>query len=331
MFSYWLLSLPAFFAAPASAGAQSEALDLNRRALEAEARRDFTSAERQFRAEAAIYRTLGTDYERHLSIALFNLAEAVYAKGDWSGSHAIFDESLSLSRRAFGPKHVRTVADLNAIGHVEMILGDTESATARFTEALAITRELYPRDLQHAYSLAGFASLRLRAGDAEAAIPFADEALHVMTVSDPGEGAESALMYQLAGQVQRLAGRNERALPLLRKARALYEKSHATGDPRYAILLSQQGLALMEDGKFGAASAEMQRAVALLEPCSGCAFELAVARNNLGVLRLRQKKYAEAGDLLRNALNAEERLSPAAGPELAATRKALEELRSALR
>ena len=331
MFSFRLLLYSAVVGTPLAASVQSEALDLNRRGLAADARRDYASAERCFTAEAAIYRPLGAAYEAHLSIALFNLAEAMYGQGKWNESHTIFDESLTLSRHAFGPKHIRTVAVLNALGHVEMFLGDSSSAEARFSEAASIARELYPQDAQLAHALAGFASIRVRAGDAESALPYADEALRVMIGADPSESAESALMYQLTGQIERLSGHNERALPLLRKARALYERAGETEDPRYAMLLSQEGLAFMEDGKFGAAGVDMKKAVALLEPCSGCAFELAVARNNLGVLRLRQKKYAEAGDLLRNALNAEERLSPAAGPELAATKKALDELRLAVR
>ena len=331
MFSFRLFLLPAVSLMPLVASVQSEALDWNRRGLAADARRDYASAERCFSAEAAIYRPLGAPYEAHLSIALFNLAEAVYGEGRWSESHSFFDESLALSRRALGPKHIRTVAVLNAIGHVEMFLGDSSSAEARFSEAASIARELYPHDAQLAHALAGFASLRVRADDAESALPYADEALRVMIGADPGESAESALIYQLTGQIERLTGHNERALPLLRKARVLYERAGETEDPRYAMLLSQEGLALMEDGKFGAAGVDMKKAVALLEPCSGCVFELAVARNNLGVLRFRQKKYGEAGDLLRNALNAEERLSPAAAPELAATKKALDELRSALR
>ena len=68
------------------------------------------------------------------------------------------------------------------------------------------------------------------------------------------------------------------------------------------------------------AEADMSRAIRLLEPCSGCGFELAIARNNLGLLRFRQKKYAEAGDLLGRALEEEQRYSPADAVQIGKTK-----------
>lgn len=327
MLSYWLLSLPAFFV---TSDGRSEALDLNRRGVEAAARRDFTQAERDYRSAAAIYRSLGPAYEAHLSIALYNLAEAACGKGDWRGSEAIFAESLDLSRRAFGSKDLHTLSGLNALGHVRMMLGESDIADANFQEARQIGRESYPRDMQLAFALAGLSTLLLRQGEPEAALPDADEALRIAIDAQPGEGVETALMYQNVGQIHRAAGRPERATPMLRKARAIYERTGSDADPRYAMLLSEEGLAFMDEGRFGGAGVDMQRAIKLLEPCSGCNFELAIARNNLGLLRMRQKKYAEAGNLLREALNAEERFSPTAA-EIAITKKALQQLDGAIR
>lgn len=331
MLSHVLYLVVASLAFSAHAGTQSDAFELNERGLKAADVRDFAAAERNYRAASDIYRSLGAPYQAHLSVTLFNLAEVLYSEGDWQASREMFEQSLALSRRTLGPKHLRTVTCLNALGHVQMAVGDAESAESNFAEALAIARELYPKDLQVAHSLAGFAALRLRAGNPEAGLPYADEALKLTTEVERPEGLDSALMYQLTGQIHRMAGRPERALPLLRRSRALYEKVRATEDPRYAMVLSQEGLALMDDGKFGAAGAEMEHAIALLQKCPGCAFQLAMAQNNLGLLRIQQKKYGEAGDLLRLALSGEERYTPAGGPEVTATRKALEQLRSELR
>ena len=114
------------------------------------------------------------------------------------------------------------------------------------------------------------------------------------------------MMYQNVAQVHQAAHRLERALPLFRKARAILERLGRTTDPRYASLLSQEGLALMEDGKLGLAESGMRRAIELLSGPPVAAFELAVAQNNLGLLRMRQKKYAEAEDLLTKALSGEQ-------------------------
>jgi tetratricopeptide (TPR) repeat protein len=308
-----------------------EALELNERGREAAARRDFTAAERDYRAAADLYRSLGAPFEAHVSIELFNLAEAICGEGRWREGSDVFREALELSRRGLGPKHIRTVATLNALGHVEMILGDFDSAAARFNETLALGRELYARDVQLAYALAGISSLKLRANLPDEALVFADEALQVVVAAEPKGGVDSALMYQNVGRIHRAAGRSERALPLLRKARALYEQAQATADPRYAATLSEEGLALMDEGKNVQADADLKRAIQLLEPCAGCAIELAVARNNLGLLRFRQKKYAEADELLRNALAAEELFNPSDAAQIGRTRNALQQVRCAVR
>jgi len=211
-----------------------------------------------------------------------------------------------------------------------MLMGEFDSAEAQFTEAIQIGRELYSHEIQHAYSLAGISSLRLRQGNPEEALPYADEALRIAIEAEPREGLDTAMMYQNVGRIQRTAGRSERALPLLRRARGIYEKENAATDPRYATLLSDEGLALMDEGKLVAADADMNRAIRLLQPCSVCGFELAIARNNLGLLRFRQKKYAEAGDLLRKALEDEQRYSPADAAQIGRTKSALEKAQAAL-
>jgi tetratricopeptide (TPR) repeat protein len=334
LFYLGLLSVIPLLLAPAAAAANAqlrEAFALNERGLEAAARRDYAVAEKDHRASVQLYRALGASYEAHLSIALFNLAETVCGEGGWKEAAAIFRESLELSRRALGPKHIRSVASLNALGHVEMVLGDFDSAAAHFAEALSVARELYPRDIHLAYALAGVSSLRLMAGVPEDALPFAEEALRVAIDAELTPGVDTALMYQNVGRIHRAAGRSERALPLLRKARAIYERVGATADPRYAAAFSEEGLALMHEGQYVQAGGEMKRAIGLLEQCAGCGFELAIARSNLGLLRFRQKKYVEADDLLRKALADEELYIPADAVQIGETRKTLQQVRSALR
>lgn len=331
MLTYRLLFAPTLLLLSDVANAQTQqALSFNRQGMEAASRRDFAEAERNYRSAAELYRQLGAPFEAHLSITLFNLAETICGAGRWPESKEVFAESLAFSRRALGQKHLRTLAALNALGNVEMLMGDFDGADARFTEALAMGRELYSHEIQHAYSLAGLSALRLRQGNPEEALPYATEALRITVEAEPREGLDTALMYQNVGRIHRAAGRSERALPLLRKARSIYEKVNAVADPRYATLLSDEGLALMDQGKLLAADADMNRAIRLLQPCGSCGFELAIARNNLGLLRFSQKKYAEAGDLLRRALEEEQRYSPADAAQIGKTKSALEQVQAAL-
>ncbi len=70
----------------------------------------------------------------------------------------------------------------------------------------------------------------------------------------------------------------------------------------------------------------MRRAIELLSRPPVAAFELAVAQYNLGLLRMRQKKYAEADELLTKALSGEQDTV-----QMDLTRDALKQVRSALR
>lgn len=329
--AFQLSSVFALTAALAFGSPQNQALDLNQSGLELAAQRDYVAAEKDYRRSAEIYRSLGEPFEAHLSIVLYNLGEALVGQGKWRESAPTFEESLVLSKRELGSKHVRTIAVLNALGNVRMMLGDEEGAEALLQEAIASAREAAPHDLQFAHALASLSALRLRQNRTEEALPFAEAALNITLKADPGEGVETAMMYQNVGQIHRAAMRPERALPLMRKARSIYERAQATADPRYASLLSQEGLALMDDGKFVQAEADMKHAIALLNDSPGAGFSLAIARNNLGILRLHQKKYAEADDLLRKALAAEELYNPADATQIGITRDALKQVRSLVR
>jgi tetratricopeptide (TPR) repeat protein len=324
-----ILFAAAAFAHPPQDG--KEALALNQRGLEAASRHDYAESEKDYRQSSGIYRALGPQFEAHLSIVLFNLAESMCGQGKWREADGIFEESLALSRSALGPKHIRTAADLNALGNVSMMLGEMSRAEEQLAEALAIERENYPADLQLGSTLAALSALRRRAGKLDEALPLAEEALTVTLRAEGKEGPESAMMYRNVAQIHWAACRTDRALPLYRKARAILERLGATSDSRYAALLSQEGLALMDDGKLGLAESGMKRAIELLSRAPADELELAVAQNNLGLLRMRQKKYREADELLSKALSTEQLYNSQDMAQISRTQDALAKVRSALR
>jgi hypothetical protein len=64
----------------------------------------------------------------------------------------------------------------------------------------------------------------------------------------------------------------------------------------------------------------MLKAIALLKKsCPECMVELTVAQNNLGLLRLKQKRYKEADASFSQAIAMRERFSQSSSPELAQT------------
>jgi tetratricopeptide (TPR) repeat protein len=319
------LSFVGVIVASAQAG---PGLEWNERGVQAAARGDYAEARKSYVRALAVWRSLGPAYDAHAATTLINLGQAICGQGEWKESIRFFEEALLLNRRALGPKHIRTVINLNVLGNVNMLVGDSDHAADVYSAALAIERELYPGDIQLAHTLSGLAALRTRARKPEEALPLADEALAI-AVRTAGDGSEEAgSMYALAAMAHRSAGRPERALPLFAKARAIRERAGRSAlDDRYALLLSEEGLAYMDDGQFGRAEHDMKRAAELLARCSGCNFQLAVVQTNLGLLRFEQGKYAEADAVLSRALDLEQQYSVRPGPDMFGTLEALSRVR----
>ena len=130
-----------------------------------------------------------------------------------------------------------------------------------FLEALPIERELYPNDTQLARTLGGLASLAMREGQAEKAIPLAEEALAITVQSEGENSLDAALAYANIAEAHRVLGRNDRALPLFRKSRATYERILGTDHPRVSSVLTQEGLLLLQEGKLGMAEEALDRSL----------------------------------------------------------------------
>jgi len=62
----------------------------------------------------------------------------------------------------------------------------------------------------------------------------------------------------------------------------------------------------------------MVRGVDILrKTCPECIVERAILQSNLGLLRLKQKRYREADEALTTAVELREKFTPTPGPELA--------------
>jgi Flp pilus assembly protein TadD len=155
-----------------------------------------------------------------------------------------------------------------------------------------------------------------------------DEALALAIHVAGDDAPDTASLYAVVAAIHQRAGRPERALPLFRKAHAIYDRTIPPTDLRYPLLLTSEALPLMDDRRFAEAEKELRQAIKLLGPCeSQCSFVLAIAENNLGLLRMVQKKYADAATFLRSALAREEQYSMLPSGDILHTLKLLLELR----
>ena len=304
------------------------ALNLHELGRAAIAHADYAQAERLFDGALTIWRSLGPQYEAHTASTLLSMGDALSQAGKWNQGITALEEALQLNRRALGPKQIRTVFNLNALCHAYQLPAQLERAEAACSEALLVERELYPDNALLGQTLLGISLLRRRQERFDEAMEAGEESLRA-TLRARGEATvEVAVAYENVAALHLSAGRPIRALPLFRKARFIYEKVLGPASPVVGSVISQEGLALMEDGQLRQAEITMSQAMGLLAG-SGPAneYRLASAETNLGTLRLRQKKLNDAEQLLTHALAVQNRMSMPPAYNIAATMRALAQLR----
>jgi len=271
-----------------------------------------------YRDTLDIWRSLGADYEGHLAATLLNYGIALAGNGQRPAAVKVLEQALALHRKALGPEHHRTIINMNLLAGNYLMLDDSAKAEELFNAALQIERAQFPNDSQTARTLEGLSSVSIQRERGMEALAFSEEALTIAIKSTGEESVDTALAYASVAEGHRFMGATERALPLYRKARMLYEKALGPAHPRVATLLSQEGLILMNDGKLSMAEKAMTECLDILrKSCPDCVTEISLAETNLGLLRLRQKRWAEANTALTTAVEMREKFSLRPGPELA--------------
>ncbi|SPF46001.1 TPR repeat-containing protein [Candidatus Sulfopaludibacter sp. SbA4] len=318
------------FSAATLAAQSNVALKLNDQGLRAAGQADFAGAERLYGEALQKWRELGSAYDAHAAATLVNLGQALCNEEKWREGIDAFEEGLALHRRSLGPKHLRTVYNLSLLGHAYVQLADRDRAEADLGEALATGRELYPGDAVLGHTLMGLSFLRRLQGKLEESLQLGEEGLNAALKAGGEFSTQAGMAYENVGVIHRLAGRPERALPLFRKARFIYQQTVGPASPIFLSLLSQEGLALLEDGDLALAERDMLQAVKGLAKMSPAFdFRLATSESNLGLLRFRQRKFGDAERLLTHALSLEDHLPSPPVTDMAATMGVLAQLRRA--
>ena len=300
---------------------------LNDQGLAASARGDFGEAEGLLRKSMELWREKGPGFEAHAAIVMANLAEALCGEGRWNEGAQMLSTALETSRRALGAGHINTVADMSLLASAEMVVGELDRAIALFREALAIERQRYPGSTQLAHTLLGISSYHVRNNQMAEALPPAEEGLKILLAAGGENNSDTAMAYASVAQIHLFSGKPARALPLFHKAEAIYKTLGMGDSPRYASVLSQEGLALLQDGKTALADHSMTRALEMLSHCSGCQYLTAIAQSNLGMVRFKEGKFGDADSLLSRALALQESYTTGPGSEMAATLDRLAEVR----
>lgn len=301
---------------------------LNGRCVDSYARGDYTGAERLCREAIAQWESLGSGLAPHLAATRVNLAQALAAQGHRVEARSEVQQAVAVLHESPGPRDPHTLFAMNLLAALDVTLGDDASAELLLSEVLPVERAINPADLQLSRTLHVLACLRIRQHRFDEALPLADEALRIAIQVSGDDSTDAALTYGTAAEVHRAAGRPERALPLYRHARSIYEHLFGAGDMRIAPILTQESLILIDDGKFALAEQQLRRSLAILDrTCPACIVERYGAEGAFALLRTRQGKYAEADRIFTHVLT-EQRSEPVPASTIADTLSSLAFVRS---
>jgi tetratricopeptide (TPR) repeat protein len=309
--------------------AQPEAASaLNQRCVETYARGNYLGAERLCRQSISQWQSLGSGFAPHLAATRVNLAQALAGEGRREEARDEVRQSVAVLNTTPGPRDPHTLYAVNLLAALDVTLGDDDDAEHLIAEVLPVERALDPAGLPLSRSLHVMACLRVHQHRFVEALPLADEALRIAIRAAGDDSADAALTYATAAEVHRSAGRPDRALPLYRHARAIYEKRFGGDDLRVAPILTQESLILIDDRKFALAEQQLRHSLAILDrACPNCILERCGAEGALALLRARQGKYGEADRLFTHVLTVE-RSSPVPASTIADTLSSLDFVRS---
>jgi tetratricopeptide (TPR) repeat protein len=284
--------------------AQPEAASaLNQRCVDAYTRGDFRTAERLCRDSISRWQSLEAGFAPHLAASRVNLAQALAGEGLRAEAREEVRQAVAVLHATPGPRDPHTLYAMNLLAAFDVTLGDDAEAESLLGELLPIERALEPDGVSLSRTLHVLACLRTRQHRFDEALPAADEALRIAIRASGDDSADAALTYATAAEVHRAAGRPDRALPLYRHARTIYERKFGGDDLRVAPILTQESLILIDDRKFALAEQQLRHSLAILgHSCPNCLVERCGAEGALALLRTRQGKYGEADRLFTRVL-----------------------------
>ncbi len=243
---------------------------------------------------------LGPDHPSTLQ-TMNNLAYAYQAANRLDLALPLYEETLAIKKVRLGADHTETLVTMSNLGGGYQEAGQLDRALPILEETLALQKAKVGPD--HPDTLATMDKLATSyqdAGRLDRGLPLLEETLarskaklgadHPRTL---GRMGNLALGYRAAGQL-------DRALPILVEATSLWKQKKAgAGSPGYANALGQRGLLQLESGMWAQAELTLRECLAIQESRQPDAWSTLNTRSVLGGALLGQKRYDEAGPLLR--------------------------------
>jgi serine/threonine-protein kinase len=266
-------------------------------------------AEGRALVEQALARQRALHGDRHPEVAdsWRRLGVLLRLDGDDAGSAAALREAVGIRRRLVPLDEAGLAHDLGQLGESVRRTGDLTGAEAAYGESLELRRARGDR-AGVADSLTNLASLHYSARDYARAERLNREALALLVEARGERHPDTAIVRFNLGLSLRRSGRDAEALAELERALEIHREIY--GEEHFTTLWTrlERAMALQQAGDLARAEAELAAVVPALAAKLGPDDpRVADAEFSFGMLRYRQRRFAEAEPHYRAALAGLER------------------------
>jgi tetratricopeptide (TPR) repeat protein len=231
-------------------------------------------------------------------------------------AEALFKQSIALSPQ----QSVTRAAVISRLASLYASQGRMADALPLFNEALAIERPALPESL-HAmmYTLEALGSGWIGQGRYDQATSALREAWQLSRQLSP-DHPERAQAEAYLGSALFMQGKPERAVPLLKSAMSIYERSSDGPPDRLGPVLTTLAHVDASEKHYAMAEEKLRRVLDLFEHCHRPG-DLAIgfAQGNLAQLYIDQRRYEEARPLIQSSFAIVQAAYPPTHPSVAAT------------
>ena len=219
---------------------------------------------------------------------LYQAASYLRVRAEFAGARAVYERSLAIGEKVYGPNHSNVASIVNNLGNVLQQQGDPEGARAYYQRALAIYEEVHgPEHPSVATVVNNLGEVARGQGDLEGARTHFERALAIDEKAYDPDHPEVATDVHNLGIVLQTQGDLRRARTHYQRALAIDEKAYGRDHPNVAVIVNSLAGVLRDVGDLEEARTHYQRALAIDEKAYGPDHpSVAVVVNNLaGVLQ----------------------------------------------
>jgi len=272
-----------------------------------------------------IYREHADSGQADLAAALVNLGWMDENQGHLDSAEARMRESVAIRRTILAPDHPDLANSIASLGDILLRRGKVAEAEPFVAEALSILEKILPPGHP---KLAAAVEDYARVLDAEGDLPGAERryresvAMLRKAYGDRSLPVASAL-NDLGRFLVRRRGDASGAEPSFREAVSVYAALRGPTDPWTAIVRGNLADALFWQGRYREAEAMVREVISALEAGGAPAARLGQPLMDRGMALMKLGGYAEAGPVLRRALEIERANRPADDRDVARAEAAL--------